>query len=65
MFMKFSFRKLIEMAEAPRLFWFISNFYFIFSSVSHVEERLWWPIQSPNKGRKQKAKRRKRSGQVY
>ena len=38
--------------------------------VSYVEERPWWPIQSPNKGMKQKAKgqeaREIRSGlQVY
>ena len=26
-----------------------------FLLVSYVEERLWWPIQSPNKGRKKKA----------
>ena len=24
--------------------------------VNYVEERLWWPRQSPNKGRKKKAK---------
>ena len=24
--------------------------------VSYVEQRLWWPIQSPNRGRKKKAK---------
>ena len=24
--------------------------------VSHAEARQWWPIQSPNKGRKKKAK---------
>ena len=31
--------------------------------MSHVGERPWWPIQSPNKGRqkkKRKAKRRER-----
>ena len=28
-----------------------SNFFL----VGYVEERLWWPIQSPNKGRKKKA----------
>ena len=27
-----------------------------FFLVSYVEERPWWPIQSPNKGRKKKAK---------
>ena len=27
-----------------------------FFLVGYVEERLWWPIQSPNKGRKEKAK---------
>ena len=26
-----------------------------FFTVSYVEERPWWPIQSPNKGRKKKA----------
>ena len=26
--------------------------------VSYIEERPWWPIPSPNKGKKQKAKRR-------
>ena len=26
--------------------------------MSYVGESPWWPIQSPNKGRKQKAKRR-------
>ena len=33
----------------------------------NVEERPRWPIQSPNKGRKKKAKakRRERSDQVY
>ena len=30
----------------------------ITSLMGYVEERLWWPIQSPKKGRKQKAKRR-------
>ena len=36
--------------------------------LSYVEERLWWPTHSPNKGRKKKAKkakRRERSGQLY
>ena len=28
---------------------------FFFFLVGYVEERLWWPIQSPNKGRKKKA----------
>ena len=35
--------------------------------MSYVEERPWWPIQSPDKGRKtkkRKAKRRGRSDQV-
>ena len=27
----------------------------LFFLVGYVEERLWWPIQSPNKGRKRKA----------
>ena len=27
-----------------------------FFLVSFVEERLWWPMQSPNKGRKEKEK---------
>ena len=27
---------------------------FFLSLVGHVEERLWWPIQSPNIGRKKK-----------
>ena len=26
-----------------------------FSFVIYVEERPWWPIQSPNRGRKEKA----------
>ena len=29
------------------------KFFFL---VGHVEERLWWPIQSPNKGGKKTAK---------
>ena len=29
--------------------------YLIFFLVGYVEERLWWPIQSPNIGRKKKA----------
>ena len=29
---------------------------FSFSLVNCVEERPWWPMQSPNKGRKKKAK---------
>ena len=33
--------------------------------MSCVEEWPWWPIQSPNKGKKQKAERRERSDQVY
>ena len=28
---------------------------FLFFLVGHVEERLWWPIQSPNIGGKKKA----------
>ena len=34
--------------------------------LGHVEERPWWPIQSPNKGRKKKrkAKRTGRSDKV-
>ena len=31
---------------------------FLFSVVSCVGERPWWPIQSPNKGKKRKANRR-------
>ena len=32
------------------------TFYFlIFFLVGYVEERLWWPIQSPNTGGKKKA----------
>ena len=27
-----------------------------FFLVGYVEERLWWPIQSPNNGRKKKLK---------
>ena len=23
--------------------------------VGYIEERIWWPVQSPNKGRKKKA----------
>ena len=40
--------------------------FFLFFLVSYVEERPWWSIQSPNKGRKKKAKakRRERSYQV-
>ena len=35
--------------------------------LSYVEERPWWPIQSPTEEerRKQKAERRERSDQVY
>ena len=29
--------------------------------MGYVEERLWWPIQSPNKGRKKKTNREIRS----
>ena len=29
--------------------------FFLFSLVGYVEERLWWPIQSPNIGGKKKA----------
>ena len=37
----------------------IDNVYFYhFPLVSYVQERPWWPIQSPNKGRKWKANRR-------
>ena len=36
-----------------------------FFLVGYVEERLCWPIQSPNVGRKQEAKRKERSDQVY
>ena len=32
---------------------FFGSFFFL---VSYVEERLRWPIQKPNKGRKKKAK---------
>ena len=36
---------------------FISNqLYSQFFLMGSVEERPWWPIQSPNKGRKKKAK---------
>ena len=31
-----------------------------FCLVSYVGERLWWPIQSPNKGRQKKAKGREK-----
>ena len=31
-------------------------FLFIFFLVGYVEERLWWPIQSANIGRKKKVK---------
>ena len=30
-------------------------FFFFFFLVGYVEERPWWPIQSPNKGRKKNA----------
>ena len=30
-------------------------FFSSFFLVGYVEERRWWPIQSPNKGRKKKA----------
>ena len=30
-------------------------FFFSFFLVGYVEERPWWPIQSPYKGRKKKA----------
>ena len=29
--------------------------FFLFFLVDYVEERLWWPIQSPNIGGKKKA----------
>ena len=32
-----------------------ANFFSFFFSGFYVEERLWWPIQSPNIGRKKKA----------
>ena len=34
------------------LFFILIFFFFL---VGYVEERPWWPIQSPNKGRKKKA----------
>ena len=34
-----------------------------FFLVSYVEERLWWPIQSPNKGRKKKEESEKLRGE--
>ena len=36
-----------------------------FFLMGYVEERLWWSIQSPNKGRKRQAKRKERSDQGY
>ena len=33
----------------------VSDFFFLFFLVGYVEERLWWPIQSPNTGGKKKA----------
>ena len=41
------------------------NVFNVILFLSYVEERPWWPIQSPNKRRKRKAKRRERSDQVY
>ena len=32
---------------------------FFFFLVGYVEERPWWPIQSPNKGRKKERRKRK------
>ena len=37
----------------PRTFYTGDVFFFFL--VGYVEERPWWPIQSPNKGRKKKA----------
>ena len=34
---------------------FLYHFFFFLFLVGFVEERLWWPIQSPNIGRKKKA----------
>ena len=45
--------------------WVDSIYFFVFFSVSYVEERPWWPIKSLSKRRKEKAKRRERSDQVY
>ena len=33
-----------------------TGFFFLFFLVGYVEEKLWWPIQSPNTGGKKKAK---------
>ena len=35
---------------------FRQDVFFLFFLASNVEERLWWPIHSPDKGRKKKAK---------
>ena len=37
------------------LFCHFSLNFFVFFLVGYVEERPWWPIQSPNIGRKKKA----------
>ena len=39
---------------APVLWFKLEHFSFFFL-VGYVEERLWWPIQSPNVGEKKKA----------
>ena len=37
----------------PCMYGCFSSSFFL---VGYVEERLWWPIQGPNKGREKKAK---------
>ena len=44
----------INLGRAARS-WLITTTSQFFFLVGYVEERLWWPIQSPNKGGKKKA----------
>ena len=46
------FRQWLELTISAT---FNTLIFFLFFSVGYVEERLWWPIQSPNIGRKKKA----------
>ena len=39
----------------PNRFWYGYTRFFFFFLVGYVDERPWWPIKSPNKGRKKKA----------
>ena len=45
----------LKMPEHLKLKLLLADFFLLFL-VSYAEERPWWPIQSPNKGSKKKAK---------